>query len=102
MPPPLQLFVDDRKGITKMKHDPEQQVSELYGWDWKVDQSIVVAFKKIWPMWEMGIMAIYPGPNLSKRDLQYRTYPYLLRKLTITKLDQVWSVGITYIHMKHG
>jgi hypothetical protein len=31
MPPPLQLFVDDRKGITKMKHDPEQQVSELYG-----------------------------------------------------------------------
>jgi len=25
-----QLFVDDRKGITKMKHDHEQQVTELY------------------------------------------------------------------------
>ena len=25
-----QLFVDDRKGITKMKHDHEQQVNELY------------------------------------------------------------------------
>jgi transposase len=25
-----QLFVDDRKGITKMKHDYEQQIDELY------------------------------------------------------------------------
>jgi transposase-like protein len=26
-----QLFVDDRKGITKMKQDYEQQIEELYG-----------------------------------------------------------------------
>jgi len=31
-------------------------------------------------MREMGLMAIHPGPNLSKRDLQHRVYPYLLRK----------------------
>ena len=53
-------------------------------------------------MREMGIMAIYPGPNLSKRDLQHRTYPYLLRGLQITQPDQVWSVDITYIRMKQG
>ncbi len=53
-------------------------------------------------MREMGLMAIYPGPNLSKRDLQHRIYPYLLRKLAITRPDQVWSVDITYIRMKHG
>jgi putative transposase len=53
-------------------------------------------------MREMGIMAIYPGPNLSKRDLQHRTYPYLLRGLAITKPDQVWSVDITYLRMKNG
>lgn len=53
-------------------------------------------------MREMGLMAIYPGPNLSKRDLQHRTYPYLLRKLQITQPDQVWSVDITYIRMKQG
>ncbi|WP_409348151.1 hypothetical protein [Paenibacillus gyeongsangnamensis] len=35
-------------------------------------------------MQEMGLIAIYPGPNLSKRDLQLRIYPYLLRKLSIT------------------
>jgi putative transposase len=53
-------------------------------------------------MREMGIMAIYPGPNLSKRDLQHRTYPYLLRGLAITTPDQVWSVDITYLRMKNG
>lgn len=53
-------------------------------------------------MREMGIMAIYPGPNLSKRDLQHRIYPYLLRKLAITEPEQVWSVDITYIRMKQG
>lgn len=53
-------------------------------------------------MREMGIMAIYPGPNLSKRDLQHRIYPYLLRGLQITQPDQVWSVDITYIRMKQG
>lgn len=53
-------------------------------------------------MREMGLMAIYPGPNLSKRDLQHRTYPYLLRGLQITQPHQVWSVDITYIRMKHG
>jgi putative transposase len=53
-------------------------------------------------MREMGLMAIYPGPNLSKRDLQHRIYPYLLRKLPIIQPDQVWSVDITYIRMKHG
>ena len=53
-------------------------------------------------MREMGIMAIYPGPNLSKRDLQHRIYPYLLRKLNIIQPDQVWSVDITYIRMTQG
>lgn len=53
-------------------------------------------------MRDMGIMAVYPGPNLSKRDLQHRTFPYLLRGLQITTPNQVWSVDITYIRMKYG
>lgn len=43
-------------------------------------------------MREMGIMAIYPGPNFSKRNLKHRIYPYLLRKLQIKEPNQVWSV----------
>jgi putative transposase len=33
-------------------------------------------------MREMGLMAIYPGPNLSKRAHQAGIYPYLLRNIT--------------------
>jgi putative transposase len=53
-------------------------------------------------MREMGLMAVYLGPNQSKRDLQHRIYPYLLRGLQILRPDQVWSVDITFIRMKHG
>lgn len=53
-------------------------------------------------MRDMGIMAIYPGPNLSKRNLQHRIYPYLLKGLQITRPNQVWSIDITYIRMQRG
>lgn len=47
-------------------------------------------------MEEMGIVAFYPGPNLSLRDLRERTYPYLLRGVRITHINQVWGIDITY------
>lgn len=53
-------------------------------------------------MQAMGILAIYPGPNLSKRNLKHRTYPYLLKGLSITKPDQVWGIDITYVRMQRG
>lgn len=53
-------------------------------------------------MREMGIAAIYPGPNLSRRDRQHQTYPYLLRGLTIQRPNEVWGIDITYIRMERG
>jgi putative transposase len=53
-------------------------------------------------MREMGIAAIYPGPNLSRRDLAHRLYPYLLRGLAITHPNQVWGIDITYIRLAAG
>lgn len=53
-------------------------------------------------MREMGIEGICPGPNLSKRDLQNRIFPYLLRGLAIVRADQVWGTDITYIRLKQG
>jgi putative transposase len=50
-------------------------------------------------MREMGLTAIYPGPNLSKRTQQAAVYPYLLRGLTIARPNQVWGLDITYIRM---
>ena len=33
-------------------------------------------------MQEMGLIAVYPGPNLSKRHAEHRVFPYLLRDVT--------------------
>lgn len=53
-------------------------------------------------MQEMGLQAVYPGPNLSKRAHQSLIYPYLLRNLEICRPNQVWGTDITYIRMKQG
>src|SRR5579884_2639480 len=53
-------------------------------------------------MREMGIVAIYPGPNLSRRQQKEHIYPYLLRGLTIDFPNQVWGIDLTYIRMPRG
>ncbi|MEW8959589.1 MAG: IS3 family transposase [Moorella sp. (in: firmicutes)] len=53
-------------------------------------------------MREMGIAAIYPKSNLSKRNHEHRVYPYLLRGLPITYPNQVWGIDITYIRLVRG
>lgn len=53
-------------------------------------------------MREMGLHAIYPGPNLSKRAHESKIYPYLLRGMEITRPNQVWGTDITYIRMRDG
>ena len=53
-------------------------------------------------MGEMGIQAIYPKANLSKRNFQETIVPYLLRNKDVFLPNQVWSIDITYIKMQHG
>ena len=50
----------------------------------------------------MGLQAVYKGPNTSKKHPENRIYPYLLRKLVITRPNQVWCSDITYIPVKRG
>jgi putative transposase len=51
---------------------------------------------------QMGLMAIYPSPRLSHPGEQQVRYPYLLRGLSIDRVNQVWSTDITYIRMPRG
>jgi len=51
---------------------------------------------------KMGLMAVYPKPNLSKPAPGHRIYPYLLRGLPITRANHVWSTDITYIRLSGG
>lgn len=51
---------------------------------------------------EMAIDPIYPKPNLSKRTMEHKVYPYLLHIAQITAPNQAWSIDITYIKLDHG
>lgn len=46
-------------------------------------------------MKRMAIAAIYRRPNTSKRAPGHKIYPYLLRKLAVTRPNQVWATDIT-------
>lgn len=53
-------------------------------------------------MLKMGIYAVYPKPNLSKRNFKEAIVPYLLGNYNVSFPNQVWSIDITYIPMPHG
>jgi putative transposase len=53
-------------------------------------------------MKRMGIEALYRKPNTSKPEPGHKIYPYLLRKLPVTRSNHVWAMDITYIPMARG
>ena len=50
----------------------------------------------------MGLESLAPKPNTSRPNKEHAVYPYLLRGLTISRVNQVWATDITYIPMKEG
>ena len=53
-------------------------------------------------MLRMGIAALAPQPGTSKATPGNKVYPYLLRRLAITRANQVWALDTTYIPMARG
>jgi putative transposase len=53
-------------------------------------------------MREMGITAIYPGPNLSRHNPEHKVFPYLLRNVTAAYPNHVWGIDITYSRLRGG
>ena len=53
-------------------------------------------------MKKMAIAAISRRRNTSKPAPGHRVYPYLLRRLAVTRPNQVWATDITYIPMARG
>ena len=48
-------------------------------------------------MSEMGIAAIYPGPNLSQRNYREGVYPYLLRHITSAYPNHIWGIDVRHV-----
>ena len=67
------------------------------------DQGFEVNRKRVRRLMQlMGLEAVYPKPNLSKRLHATYTRPYLLRGLTIDRPNHVWGIDITYLRMGKG
>jgi len=50
----------------------------------------------------MGLETIYPKPRMSNPHPAHRVYPYLLRGVPITRMNQVWRTDITYSRLHGG
>jgi putative transposase len=62
---------------------------------WHVNRKRVQRYMR-----EMGIAAIHPGPNLSRRRQDHAVYPYLLRAVTAAHPNHIWGIDITYIRLQ--
>ena len=50
----------------------------------------------------MGLEAIYPKKRTSFSNKDHKIYPYLLKRLSISYPNQVWSTDITYVKLEQG
>lgn len=53
-------------------------------------------------MQKMGLQALFPRQKTTIAAQGHKIYPYLLRGLSITHSNQVWSTDITYVPMRTG
>jgi putative transposase len=53
-------------------------------------------------MRQLGLAGMAPGPNTSKPHPEHKVYPYLLRGVSVTRPNQVWSTDITYCRLPGG
>jgi putative transposase len=66
---------------------------------WLGEQGHIVNRKRVQRLMRvLGLVA----PNTSKKHPAHKIYPYLLRGMSMVRLNQVWSTDITYIRLAHG
>lgn len=84
-------------------HHPFKGAKRMHTW-LTMDKGYQVNHKRIERLYYhvMGLRAIMPGKHTSRRCKDHKTYPYLLRNLTIERPNQAWGIDITYIPMQKG
>lgn len=85
-----------------LKH-PYKGAGRMHTWLTK-DKGYKVSLNRIERLYYqvMGLRSLMPGPHTSKRNLDHKVYPYLLRGLKVERPNQAWATDITYIPMKKG
>lgn len=82
---------------------PYKGAPRMYSWLTR-DMGYEVSYNRVSRLYYevMGLRALIPGPHTSKRAKDHAVFPYLLRGLEITQVNQVWATDITYIPMAKG
>jgi len=67
------------------------------------DNGYSINHKRVYRLMKvMGIQAIYPKKNLSKRRREDTVYPYLLKSRPPVQVHDCWCIDITYIKTARG
>ena len=70
---------------------------------WLRAQGYVVNHKRVARLLHtMGLETLYAKPRTSQAQPGHRVYPYLLRGVPMTRVNQVWSTDITSIRLHAG
>jgi len=94
----LQLMNDiDKQFLKTPYYGVQQMVYHFNNLDYSIGVKRVRRLMRL-----MGLQAIYQEPKTSDPNPQHKIYPYLLRNMTIDRVNQVWCTDITYIRMKKG
>lgn len=100
--------IESDENLQLMRRIDEQYTrTPFYGWPrmtaYLRGQGYSVNHKRVQRLMQlMGLQALYPRPRMTVRCPGHRVYPYLLRDVTVTRPNQVWSADITYLPMVHG
>ena len=55
-----------------------------------------------WAYEKLGLQSAAPGPHTSQPHPGHKVYPYLLKDVEITAINQMWSTDLTYIRLQRG
>ena len=91
------MYIIDKKHTNHPYYGSRQMTCFLQREGYVVSRKRVQRLMKV-----MGLGVIYKKPNTSKKALEHKIYPYLLRDIEIKLPNQVWCSDITYIPMKKG
>jgi putative transposase len=87
----------DRLYIERPTRGSRTMKDELEKKGWRVGRERIRRLMRL-----MGLVAIYPRKQTSHPGKGHKIYPYLLRKLKISRPRQVYAADITYIPMAQG
>jgi putative transposase len=87
----------DRQYLATPFYGSRRMAAWLQGQGFAVNRKHVQRLMRL-----MGLEAIYRRPRTSQPAAENRIFPYLLRDLSIERVNQVWAADITYIPMARG